>query len=321
MRVPYRRGASFSTGNLRPARTGPIDVLRWTIAALIFLGAAVLMGVAWLDYFSVEDNIPIFNDVPPVSDEEMAGAVTISERVPDVPTIVIPELTPVPTATATTSATGRQGGDPSSVATPSATPVPTPVFRSTDPLTDNIDPFFRAFWVRNGGLETIGLPISIAVDDPVTGQRTQYFERQRLETFNTTDLPNYDVQLANLGVEDATRRGLLSDDAFQGIDDGEKPSEDCRYFAETDHYLCGQFREYWEQQGVAFDTQGTPDLAAIMLFGYPISEQYFDPEWDVVVQYFERARLEFHDEPGADGAVVQARLGAEILATIQIEGE
>mgnify|MGYP001051936556 CR=1 FL=1 len=56
-----------------------------------------------------------------------------------------------------------------------------------------------------------------------------------------------------------------------------------RYFPETDHWISHGFLRYWQQFG------GLP------VFGYPISDEF--QENGVTVQYFERARFEWH--PGA----------------------
>jgi hypothetical protein len=80
----------------------------------------------------------------------------------------------------------------------------------------------------------------------------------------------------------------------------------CAAFPETGHFLCGAFRDYWERNG------GLP------IFGYPltdeISEVNFDTGQTYTVQYFERARFEWHPEnQGTPYEVLLGRLGVEIL--------
>lgn len=58
--------------------------------------------------------------------------------------------------------------------------------------------------------------------------------------------------------------------------------DNCRYFTETGHYVCGEFLQF-------FETRGGTDL-----FGPPISEAFEDPTRGLRVQYFRRARLEWH---------------------------
>jgi hypothetical protein len=66
------------------------------------------------------------------------------------------------------------------------------------------------------------------------------------------------------------------------------PKPGCRYFPETQHNLCGAFRQYWDTYG------------GLLTFGYPLTEEYFAPELGheghqgVVTQWFERARFEWH---------------------------
>jgi type VII secretion-associated serine protease mycosin len=59
-------------------------------------------------------------------------------------------------------------------------------------------------------------------------------------------------------------------------------SPDQRYFTETGHSLSFGFKIYWESRG------------SLPLFGLPISEEF--QENGYTVQYFERARFEYHPE-------------------------
>jgi hypothetical protein len=59
--------------------------------------------------------------------------------------------------------------------------------------------------------------------------------------------------------------------------------DNCRYFARTGHRVCDEFLEY-------FDTRG-----GLEIFGYPLSETFEDAAHDNLwVQYFQRARMEWH---------------------------
>ncbi len=77
------------------------------------------------------------------------------------------------------------------------------------------------------------------------------------------------------------------------------------WFAATGHTLHGPFRAYWEAHG------------GLAQFGYPLSEA-FDATLpganrSYSVQYFERARFEFHPEIGGPaGSVVLGLLGSEL---------
>jgi O-antigen ligase len=75
----------------------------------------------------------------------------------------------------------------------------------------------------------------------------------------------------------------------------------CRYFAGTGHNVCGDFQEYWEAYG------------GLVVFGFPLSEAF---EHDgSLVQYFERARFEWHPEhAGTRFEVLLTRLGSQVDA-------
>lgn len=79
-----------------------------------------------------------------------------------------------------------------------------------------------------------------------------------------------------------------------------------RYFPETGHWVSHGFLRYWQQFG------GLP------VFGYPISDEFV--ENGVTVQYFERARFEWH--PGAWPShydVLLGLLGNELTANRRAE--
>lgn len=82
---------------------------------------------------------------------------------------------------------------------------------------------------------------------------------------------------------------------------------DVREFPETGHSVGGGFLRYWEKHG------GLP------VFGYPITGEF--EEDGIVVQYFERARLEWHPDDGHgdpdDWHVVRGRVGAELWSLKQ----
>jgi hypothetical protein len=76
---------------------------------------------------------------------------------------------------------------------------------------------------------------------------------------------------------------------------------DVRYFSETNHYLRGAFRFFWERNG------GVP------VFGFPITEEYIRRSDGRVVQYFERARFELSTR-GNQAIVDLGLLGREITS-------
>ncbi len=153
---------------------------------------------------------------------------------------------------------------------------------------------FLSAWERFGGLANLGYPLTRPYYDPVLGLVVQYTERARLELHQG---PNGEtvVLLGRLGAE---RAHQVPAEALAPAPPPTSPA--CRYFEETHHTLCHGFRAYWEQFG------------GLTVFGYPISEEFV--ENGVVVQYFERARFEWH--PGAwpqRHDVLLGRLGAETV--------
>jgi len=157
---------------------------------------------------------------------------------------------------------------------------------------------FLNYWERFGGLPVFGFPITDEYVDAGTGLVTQYFERARFEWHPGAWPERFDVMLGLLGVELAERRGLLDTPPFQPLvahDDA-----NCIWFPATGHRLCFGFRSYWEAHG------------GLAIFGYPISEEYRDPDTGYTVQYFERQRFEYHPENPPAWQVEGGLLGSEV---------
>jgi LPXTG-site transpeptidase (sortase) family protein len=156
---------------------------------------------------------------------------------------------------------------------------------------------FRQFYDRQGGLPIFGLPISeVFLDD---GRPVQYFERARLEWH----APLARVQAGHLGRWAARSREHLP--AFQRIEPGQVPAG-AGYIEATGHSLGGVFRDFWERNG------------GLATFGYPLSEEFVETNAQdgqpYTVQYFERARFEWHPEAPGGGQVQLGHLGRQYLA-------
>lgn len=134
---------------------------------------------------------------------------------------------------------------------------------------------FLDFWRANGQVLIFGYPITEEIIED--GRIVQYFERARFEYHPALASGAAQVRIGLLGREFTAGRQLPV------VPD---PQNGSRYFPETGHTLTGEFRSYWERRG------------GLEIFGYPISEEL--NEDGVVVQYFERARLEYN--PGDMGA-------------------
>src|SRR5258706_10347438 len=73
------------------------------------------------------------------------------------------------------------------------------------------------------------------------------------------------------------------------------------YYKETGHYVRGVFRDFWDKNG------GLPN------YGFPLTEEYIDPQAGRVFQYFERARFE-RAQP-ASTAVQLGLIGREVVGS------
>jgi spore germination protein len=175
---------------------------------------------------------------------------------------------------------------------------------------------FKAFWERSGGLPIFGYPLTEEFSEinPDLGKpfTVQYFERQRFEYHPELAGTPYEVQLGRLGVEDAKRRGLLGHPAFQPIP-ASAVSGDCWFFPETGHAVCGRFLAYWRSYGLEFGDPGISFRESLALFGYPISELFTDPITGLTIQYFERARFEYHPENPEPYQVLLGLLGRDLV--------
>ncbi|MDI3340746.1 MAG: pectinesterase family protein [Sphaerobacter sp.] len=160
---------------------------------------------------------------------------------------------------------------------------------------------FRSYWERFGGLATFGYPLTEEFVE--NGRTVQYFERARFEWHPGVWPERFDVLLGLVGNEvTADRRAEVP---FQPADAG--AAAHCTYFAATGHNLCFGFRSYWERFG------------GLAVFGYPISEEFVERNPDTgqlyTVQYFERARFEWHPGEWPERFdVLVGRLGAQVLA-------
>ncbi len=83
----------------------------------------------------------------------------------------------------------------------------------------------------------------------------------------------------------------------QVIEGGTAPA-DSQTFPETGKTVKGAFLTYWRGYGLDFGEPGTTYRESLGLFGFPISDEIQEKIGEVTytVQYFERARFEYHSE-------------------------
>jgi hypothetical protein len=133
---------------------------------------------------------------------------------------------------------------------------------------------FLDFFETYGGLAVFGYPLTD--EFPQNGRRVQYFQKVRMEWHPEFPEP-YNVQLGLLGDELGYRKPPISEE--------EKPPANYpqrRYYPETGHTVSFAFLTYFDEHG------------GLDVFGYPITE--FLIERGYIVQYFQRACLEWHPE-------------------------
>ncbi|TVR72521.1 MAG: hypothetical protein EA415_09745, partial [Sphaerobacteraceae bacterium] len=82
------------------------------------------------------------------------------------------------------------------------------------------------------------------------------------------------------------------------------PSPDRLYIPETQHFVSGEFKSYWQANG------------GPQVLGYPLSDQFIETDPDsgeeITVQYFERVKLEYHPDAAEDQRMRLALLGHEL---------
>ncbi len=159
------------------------------------------------------------------------------------------------------------------------------------------DPFLK-YWQDHGGLAQFGYPRTEVFY--VEGRAVQYFERARFEYWPEYTGTPYEVQLGLLG------RYVTQGRTFPTEPPPAKDDPNRIYFPQTQEYLSFGFKDYWQKNG------------GLALYGYPISPeiQEVNPAdgKTYTVQYFERARFEWHpDNKGTPFEVQLGLLGNQVL--------
>jgi hypothetical protein len=165
----------------------------------------------------------------------------------------------------------------------------------------------REYWEQNGGIPVFGYPIEQQRQELIENNslQVQWFERNRIELHPENEAP-YDVLLGRLG-EDRLRQTGRNWRAFPTS----TAQPNCHYIAETKHNICGDILTLWRANGIELDgISGINAAESISLFGQPLSD--LQPETingqRLMVQWFERARLEIHPTPAP---VLLGLLGVE----------
>ena len=166
---------------------------------------------------------------------------------------------------------------------------------STSPTGHDVAGRFQSFYDQSGGLPVFGYALSGPVYE--NNLFTQYFERQRFEYHPENAGTPYEVLLGRLGFDTAQAQGSAHDRA---VPDAASPEPAITRTAPTSPrpviQLCLGFLDYWKAHGLEFGDDGVSYRESLALFGYPISDAFVDQATGMTVQYFERARFEYHPE-------------------------
>jgi manganese/iron transport system substrate-binding protein len=153
-------------------------------------------------------------------------------------------------------------------------------------------PFLR-YWEANGGLAQQGYPISNELTE--NGLTVQYFERARFE-YHPGNAPEYQVLLGLIGRDFYQQRYPVGIFTPPTAPAAALPGGNWRLFPQTGKSVPPIFLSAWERFG------------GLAQQGYPVSEVF--REGPYYVQYFERARFEYHPEfAGTSNEVLLGLLG------------
>lgn len=153
-----------------------------------------------------------------------------------------------------------------------------------------VAPVFRDYYQAHSGERVFGRPISGLVQ--VGGREAQWFERSRLEYWPEHKGTAYEVQPALVGVEFTQNVPFPNQQFFPS-------NPEVVYSPITNHGVSERFYTFWEQNG------------GLDVFGYPLSDELQERfgEKMYTVQYFQRARLEYHPDAGDGSQILIGLLG------------
>ncbi len=158
---------------------------------------------------------------------------------------------------------------------------------------------FQAYWEAHGGLALNGYPVSAEFNEVLEDGRpyaVQYFERTRLEYH-----PEVRDTAAQVLVGQFGRR-------VHPTDPSAMPDSTQIWFPQTGHNVPADFYRYWSDQG------------GLAQLGLPLTEPYMQRLEDgktYQVQYFERARFEWHPENPAPYSILLGQFGRMMLSEAQ----
>lgn len=150
------------------------------------------------------------------------------------------------------------------------------------------DDFYQKYFSAENPLKVYGYPITDQFTSQAAGLMVQYFQRARFE-LHPENPPSQRVIVSPLGLY------MLDINLIKPLNNLPPKHPACRYFSETDYQICYSFLNFFDENG------------GLEQFGFPISEIV---EVDGrVVQYFERARFEWHPEFAPGQRVTLTNIG------------
>ncbi len=260
----------------RSRRLSPILVVVAAILLLLVLASSLLEAgvVQWPGAMKASAGL---------SPSSTAIITSTSDRVASVK----PSATPVPaTPVPATPTLVPFAGDPvAERPAPSNLDSSLRYFTETGHLVS--DDFFNYYRTIEKGSDLFGLPLTEAFAEKLPDGHVytvQYFERARMERH--PELPA--SQQVQLGV---LTPAILGSRTFNRLSAAGTGSDTSLYFPQTGHTVSGGFLTYWRLNG------------GLRLFGLPLSEEM--GEDGITVQYFERARMEYHADLLNTGYAIQ----------------
>jgi len=171
---------------------------------------------------------------------------------------------------------------------------------------------FLAYWNRNGGLPVFGYPLTeeFMQKNASDGKsyNVQYFERQRYEYHPENAGTPYQVLLGRLGAETLAARGV----DWQTLP---KASPGAPHsYPQTGQAIDPLFWDYWRTHGLELGDAGVSEREALALWGYPLTgliDERLPDGTTIKVQWYERARFEYHPENRPPYNVLLGRLAAD----------
>jgi outer membrane protein assembly factor BamB len=296
------RAVDAATGTVRWVHTLPGPAMGSAAGAN---GVLVVPAGHVMDVIAAEDGRLLFRVA---TEGPIWGAPSIAHGVIYLPSTdgflyayeVPPELVPVAPPVQPTATPRPAVQAPAALAPVAAPPAGSPA-RYFPPTAHTLAPPLRAYWERYGGLAQFGYPLTEPFTETVKegngdqkGYLVQYFERARFEYHPEYAGSASEVLLGLLGTHFHTPAAAVPDAHAPGG----------QYL--NGHNLGGAFLRYWQAHGGLF------------VNGYPISEAIEERSPTdgkiYTVQYFERARMEYHPEyAGGDSEVLLGLLGTQLL--------